>query len=93
MDHVVVQLTISDQEALMAYRAKAADAMARHGGAFVQVSADLRLLEGQADLPHMMGVLSFPDAAAAQAWIDDPDLAEVHALRNAAGRSVITLLS
>lgn len=93
MTHVVVQLTINDQDALMAYRAKAADAMARHGGAFAQVSAEPELLEGKATLPTMMGVLTFPDSTAAKAWIADPALADVHALRNKAGTSVITLLN
>ncbi|SPF79664.1 DUF1330 domain-containing protein [Pseudoprimorskyibacter insulae] len=92
MTHVVVQLTISDQDALMAYRAKAADAMAVHGGAFLQVSGDLAQLEGEAPLPTIMGVLTFPSADDAKAWINDPALAEVHALRNKAGTSTITLL-
>jgi uncharacterized protein (DUF1330 family) len=40
----------------------------------------------------MLALLSFPDAEAAKAWISDPELAPVHALRNQAGRSVVKLL-
>jgi len=36
--------------------------------------------------------LSFPDKSAAQAWINDPDLADLHDLRRSAGHTEILLL-
>ena len=37
-------------------------------------------------------LLTFPSGEAAQAWIDDPDLADVHNLRRTGANTTITLL-
>jgi len=37
-------------------------------------------------------LLEFPDTASARAWIDDPDLADAHALRNKGAKATVTLL-
>jgi len=90
--HALVTLTITSPESLAQYREKAAAALSRHGGAVLQASADLNLLEGGPDLPSMAAVLTFPERHAALAWINDPELAAVHALRRGSGRSTIILL-
>ena len=92
MVHAFVNLTITNPDSLAQYRVKAADALARHNGAVVQASRDLTALEGSAEMPDLAALLSFPDVASAQAWIKDPDLADVHALRRGAGKSDIILL-
>ena len=90
--HAFVTLSITSPDKLAAYRDKAGEALARHGGSVAQASKDLVLLEGGADLPDMAAVLTFPDQASARAWIDDPDLQDVHALRRGSGTSTIILL-
>jgi len=90
--HAIVALTITSPESLAAYREKAGEALAKHGGTVVQASKDLFTLEGENELPHMMAVLAFPDQAAAKAWIDDPSLADIHSLRRGSGQSNIVLL-
>ncbi len=89
--YVTVQIEITDAEAFDAYREVGGAAVARHGGK--------PLSSGRATPLHDAGVgvapsvlLAFPDAAAARAWIDDPELAETHELRNRGARATITLL-
>ncbi|MDN3718696.1 DUF1330 domain-containing protein [Roseibium salinum] len=50
------------------------------------------VLEAASDTPDMTALLSFPNLEAAQAWRDDPDLADIHALRNKGGKSTIVVL-
>ena len=90
--HAVVMMRITNPDSLTAYREQAGAALARHGGAVVQAAPDLMVLEGTPILPDVMAVISFPDRGAAEAWIGDPELAEVHALRRGAGASDIILL-
>lgn len=90
--YAIVTMTITSPDSLAQYREKAADALSRHGGSVLQASAALDLLEGGPDLPTMAAVLSFPRREDALAWIEDPELAPVHALRRGSGHSTIVLL-
>lgn len=90
--YAVALLKITDKEALGRYREKAADALAKHGGAVVAAGPGPEVLEGDAELANVIALLSFPDADAARAWRSDPDLAEVHALRNKAGASTVLVI-
>ena len=89
--YAVAMLRITDSETLGQYREKAADALAKHGGEVLHAAPGPQVLEGQPIRPDMMAVLRFPDAAAAEAWMADPELADVHALRQGAGTSEILL--
>ena len=64
-------------------RKVAADALAKHGGRIVVPPTRPERIEGDAEAPQAIVLLSFPTAAAARAWRDDPDLADIHALRHA----------
>ena len=90
--HAIATMKITAPETLAAYREKAAQALARHGGSVLQASAKLDLIEGDAGLPDAAALLAFPDRDAALAWINDPELASVHALRRGGGQSSIILL-
>ena len=90
--HAIVALHITEPKSLADYRDKAADALAKHSGAVLQASRELELIEGDAELPDLYAILTFPDRDAALAWINDPALQDVHALRRGSGRSTITLL-
>ncbi|MCV6584599.1 MAG: DUF1330 domain-containing protein [Marinibacterium sp.] len=90
--YVAVQLAPTDPETLQKYFAVGADAVARHGGTAIAGGPDARVLEDNGGGPPAKVLLSFPDAASADAWITDPDLADVHALRRKGARTTITLL-
>lgn len=92
MVHAYVQLTIDNPEKFEAYRAKAGDALAKHGAQVLQSSRDVSAIDGAPTLSQVGVILAFADKAAALAWINDPELAETHELRRAAGRCDITLL-
>jgi uncharacterized protein (DUF1330 family) len=88
----LAMITVTDREALGAYREKAADALARHGGSVIAADPEPLVLEAAIDKPNMVALLAFPSAEAAKAWLRDPDLANVHALRNKGGKSTIVVL-
>ncbi len=90
--HAVATLTVTNPESLAAYREKAGAALAKHGGAILQASGDLAIIEGEGTLPTAIALLSFPSKDAAQAWMNDPALSDVHALRRGSGTTTITLL-
>ncbi len=88
----LAMITVTDRESLGAYREKAAEALARHGGSVIAADPEPLVLEAAIDTPDMVALLSFPDAEAAKAWREDPGLTEVHALRNKGGKSTIVVL-
>lgn len=92
MVYAYLSLSVTDPESLAAYRDKAAHALALHGGAVVAAGKDSDALDGAPGIPDVAAVLTFPDREAAFAWINDPDLADIHALRRNAGRSDIVLI-
>ncbi len=79
--YAVAMLRITDADKIAEYRTRAADALAQHGGEVVHAAPGPKVLEGQPIVPDIMALLRFADAAAAEAWIGDPALADVHALR------------
>ncbi len=91
--HVLATMRVTNSENLAKYREQAGDALSRHGGSVVQASGALAILEGDEEAPNMAALLSFPDEQAARAWIGDPELAEIHALRQNSGQSELLMLS
>ncbi len=85
-------MEIKDKEILQSYRQKAGEALARHGGSIVAAGPLSTSIEGDALDADTAAIISFPDAQATQNWISDPELAPVHALRNAAGKSSIMMI-
>ncbi len=92
MIYAFVQMKISNKDSLGQYREVAADALAKHGGAVLSAGADCSVIEGEMMQPDIAAVLSFPDRDAAMAWIDDPELISVHALRRGAGEVSIVVI-
>lgn len=90
--YAFVNLTITNPDSFAAYRERAGDALKKHGGVPLEVSKDPEVIEGTATAPTVAVILTFPDRAAAKAWINDPELAEVHALREGSGSSNIILM-
>ncbi len=90
--YLYASLTIEDPEAVAAYRAVAKDALAKHGGSLVAAGGAPERLEGKPPPAQAVALIAFPSPDAARAWHGDPDLAEVHALRNRAGSSTIVIV-
>lgn len=92
MIYAYASLTVSNPDALARYRELAGAALARHGGKVEAATATARAIDGAPAIPDTAALLSFPDKDAALAWINDPALADTHALRRSAGASDIVLL-
>ena len=90
--YAIVTVTVDNPETFENYRAKAPEAMARHKAEAVAVSREAQVIEGKGPAPDVAVILSFPDRDHALAWINDPEFAHVHALREASGRSQVVLL-
>lgn len=93
MIYAYAKLTVTNPDALAEYREKAGTALAKHGGKVEQGSGATIAIDGTPDTPDVAAILSFPDKDSALGWINDPALADVHALRRSAGGSDIVLLT
>ncbi|WP_417667257.1 DUF1330 domain-containing protein [Roseibium sp.] len=85
-------ITVTDKEVLGKYREVAAQALAKHGGKVVAGDPAPTVLEAAFEAPTLTALLSFPSVEAATAWREDPALGDIHALRNAGGKSTIVVL-
>ena len=90
--YVSVQLEPKDPETLQKYMAVGREAVERHGGRPVAGGPEVKVLEENGGGIPVKVLLSFPDATSAEAWINDPELAEVHDLRRNGAHTTITLL-
>jgi len=92
MIYAYAKLTVTNPDALIKYRDVAGAALAKHGGKVEGAAQEFTVLDGAPEIPNAAALLSFPDKTAALAWVNDPELADVHALRRDAGGSDILLL-
>jgi len=93
MIYAYAQITVTNPDAFSAYREKAADALAKHGGAVAGASMEPTVIDGTPNVPNVAVVLTFPDRDAALSWINDETLSDLHDLRRSAGASDILLLA
>lgn len=92
MTYAIFTATFTDPASFAAYGKTGGEALAKHGGTLAGKARPPELLDGAGPAPDIAVLLSFPDRAAAEAWINDPDYAEVHALRRASGTTSVILL-
>ncbi len=90
--YAIVSLSITDPDTFAAYREQAGPALAKYKAAPMEVSRDAKVIEGTGAAPDVTVILTFPDRAHAEGWINDPELADVHALRRGSGTSHIVLM-
>lgn len=77
----VAHINPKDAEVFGKYQDVAGAALAKHGGKVLSKTPKPARLEGTLPAPAAMVLLEFPDATAAHAWHDDPELVNIHALR------------
>ena len=88
---MVGNLLVTAPETLGAYRQLARHAMQKHGGV-PAAAGPTDVLKDNGVGPLNAVVLTFPDKAAVEAWFNDPDLAKLHAMRNAAAKSTMMMV-
>lgn len=85
MIYAIVQLTVTDPDTFASYASQAGPALKKWGAEPVAMTTDPTRLDGDGPLPGRVVLLSFPDKDAALGWINDPEIADIHALRRASG--------
>ncbi len=90
--YVVVQLAPKDQETLEKYFKVGGAAVKKHRGYPIAGGAEKKVIEENGGGVPAHVLLAFPDAESVEAWMDDPELAEVHALRRAGAVTTMTML-
>lgn len=90
--YALVTLSVTDRDVLESYRAKAGPALAKYSAEPLAVSPEAQVIEGDGPAPDVTVILQFPDRDHALGWINDPELAPVHALRRGSGASRIILM-
>ncbi len=89
--YVIVNLDVNDTEAYEEYKAKVPALIRRHGGEYVVRGGKFVVLEGDWK-PSRLVLLRFPDMAAAQALMDDPEYQPLKALRQRAARTEMVVV-
>lgn len=79
--YLSVLLVVKDQEALAEYFKVGAAAVAKHEGRAFAGGPGTKVLQAPNELSKGV-VLEFPSAQHAENWLSDPELADVHALRD-----------
>ena len=88
--YALVTMVVKDTEKLAAYLAVGGPAVAKHEGKPMAGGPKTEALQEPYGTTKGV-VLQFPSAAHVTAWLDDPELADVHALCNSAAD--VTILS
>jgi len=91
--YVVVQLAPKDDATLQQYFKVGGAAVKKHGGYPIAGGAGKKVIEDNGGGVPAHVLLAFPDAESVDAWMGDPDLAEVHALRRAGAVTTMTMLA
>lgn len=87
--YVIVNVDVRDQILMDEYLKLAGPAERKYGCTLV-AGPSSNFLEGCIDGSFVL--LSFPDDESVNAWFTDPDLADLHSLRNKASKSSIISL-
>lgn len=90
--YLVVDTAIEDAEAYETYKLRAKPIAERHGGAYLARGGALQVIEDDLWTPSRLVIISFPDAGAARAFVDDPDYAPVKAIRQGAARATLAIV-
>jgi uncharacterized protein (DUF1330 family) len=90
--YLVVDTAIDDSEAYERYKLGAKPIAERHGGEYLARGGALTVLEDGLWTPTRLVIIRFPDAAAAQAFADDPDYQPLKALRQGAAKCTLAIV-
>jgi uncharacterized protein (DUF1330 family) len=87
--YVIASVTEAwDQDALVEYRERNTEVVAKHGGRFVARGGRLEILEGDY-APVRVVIIEFPDLGAARGWYESADYAPLRELRAGASKTDI----
>jgi uncharacterized protein (DUF1330 family) len=88
--YFVVELEVTNMEAMAPYRAAVPATLAQYGGRFLTRGGATELIEGGPE-PKRIVILEFADAAAVKSWYNSPEYQKIlpDRLNNSRGRAFI----
>jgi uncharacterized protein (DUF1330 family) len=88
--YFVVELDVTNMEAMAEYRAAVPATLAQYDGRFLARGGATELVEGEPE-PKRMVILEFADAAAVKRWYNSPEYQKIlpSRLANSKGRAFI----
>ena len=89
--YAIAQLTITDEPAYRRYEARFMEVFAKFKGRALAADESPRVIEGSWDRQKVV-LLSFPDAAAFEAWSSSPEYEEIARDRKAGSDGVVLLV-
>jgi uncharacterized protein (DUF1330 family) len=89
--YMLVDLNVHDAAGFQDYRNRVPALIAKHGGEYLVRGGDFEVIEGDWT-PHRLVMFRFPNRAAIRAFFDDPDYAELLALRKRTSTSVVVAM-
>ena len=84
--YMIVDLDVHDQEGFQEYREGVPALIAKHGGEYLVRGGDFEVIEGDWQ-PHRLALFRFPDRTAIRNFFDDPEYADLKALRQRTSES------
>ena len=90
--YVFIQsVSINDRASFERYQALARESIIKHHGEFLARGADVEYLEGRGDLSRL-GLIRFPNLAAAKKWFASPEFQDALKLRRKAGEQRVFII-
>lgn len=89
--YAVAQISITDEPAYRRYEARFMEVFTKFKGRALAADESPRVVEGTWDRQKVV-LLSFPDAAAFDAWADSPEYQEIARDRKAGSDAVVLLV-
>jgi uncharacterized protein (DUF1330 family) len=89
--YVIVDVTVTNQAEMDAYRQRVPATLAKYGGRFIVRGGAHQTLEGDWK-PNRIVVLEFPSMEQARQWYDSEEYREPKAMRLRAGRANLIMV-
>ena len=86
--YMIVDLDVHDPDGFQEYRTHVSALIEKHGGEYLVRGGEFEVIEGSWR-PHRLVLFRFPDRQAIRAFFDDPDYADLKALRHKTCDSLI----
>ena len=89
--YLIGDVKLKDSEGYKPYQAEVPEIIRKHGGEYVVRGGSYEVKEG-AWKPVRIVVIRFPDRAAAQAFLDDPEYQPLKAIRHRVAQTDLVLV-
>jgi uncharacterized protein (DUF1330 family) len=89
---LIANIKVKDDQWIPAYASSVHAIVHRHGGRYLSRSGNVRTLEGDVPAADIVAVMAFPSAAAAEAFVSDPEYAPFAAARRGGSDSRFQLI-